>query len=277
VPPSHQRPRQEAGGPSYWRGRSRMGSDCGSGSSQFQSTLPQWGATSRQLQRFARQSSFNPRSRTGSDAAYGRSTPELLAFQSTLSHGERLRKRPHSGWDTWRFQSTLPHGERLSSAFIWARVLCFNPRSRTRSDLLTYVLQLLLPVSIHAPAWGATGCGGGGRVLFLVSIHAPAWGATRLVIIYQRRLVVSIHAPAWRSDWLLFANEGPHSSFNPRSRMASDQSVVHDDALAHVSATFGRDLFRVVDVVSIHAPGWGATRYAVAVRSKSDVSIRAPA
>ncbi|MHB9293883.1 hypothetical protein Holit_03002 [Hollandina sp. SP2] len=58
---------------------------------------------------------------------------------------------------------------------------------------------LMVRVSIHAPAWGAT------YIFFNrhhicreVSIHAPAWGATAEYLA-QLRLdaKVSIHAPAW--------------------------------------------------------------------------------
>ena len=37
-------------------------------------------------------------------------------------------------------------------------ILPFNPRSRTGSDLgLRYQVHMELIISIHAPAWGATG------------------------------------------------------------------------------------------------------------------------
>ena len=53
------------------------------------------------------------------------------------------------------------------------------------------------PVSIHAPAWGATIPAHFLSRILAVSIHAPAWGATdgcRIVLCYHP---VSIHAPAW--------------------------------------------------------------------------------
>ena len=56
------------------------------------------------------------------------------------------------------FQSTPPHGGRLQTA---AGAIDSTP------------------VSIHAPAWGATALEDGLVSLSnLVSIHAPAWGAT---------------------------------------------------------------------------------------------------
>ena len=55
------------------------------------------------------------------------------------------------------FQSTRPHGARRAAG---------RPAVRE------------LPVSIHAPAWGATLLSILSNCKHLVSIHAPAWGAT---------------------------------------------------------------------------------------------------
>jgi len=55
----------------------------------------------------------------------------------------------------------------------------FNPRARVGRDFRsTYYKDVVLNVSIHAPAWGATTFGGVGGSIRQVSIHAPAWGAT---------------------------------------------------------------------------------------------------
>ena len=76
------------------------------------------------------------------------------------------------------FQSTPPHGGRLRASRSIKRIICFNPRPRMGGDTSACVVGFVEPVSIHAPAWGAT------LTLFyvdppyLVSIHAPAWGAT---------------------------------------------------------------------------------------------------
>ena len=77
--------------------------------------------------------------------------------------------------------------------FIW----CFNPRSRTGSDLLRRrAEQRLVDVSIHAPARGATRRPAAAAVGIDVSIHAPARGATRHLRRLPSRERVSIHAPA---------------------------------------------------------------------------------
>ena len=117
-------------------------------------------------------------------------------FQSTLPHGERRGFR-HEGVKYDKFQSTLPHGERREEPYSVYNVLCFNPRSRTGSDVI-FVLNLLKmdPFQSTLPhgerlrgtegAWDETH----------VSIHAPARGATVATIHLPVGNCVSIHAPA---------------------------------------------------------------------------------
>ena len=54
----------------------------------------------------------------------------------------------------------------------------FNPRARMGRDMVMEYTTLPVDVSIHAPAWGATGKKRSMKQKDLVSIHAPAWGAT---------------------------------------------------------------------------------------------------
>ena len=66
-------------------------------------------------------------------------------------------------------------------------------------------------VSIHAPAWGATGNGVTDGILAEVSIHAPAWGATHGPVFSGKTPFVSIHAPtrgATTVDPLAFPRTG---------------------------------------------------------------------
>ena len=56
---------------------------------------------------------------------------------------------------------------------------------------------LVVRVSIHAPAWGATQRRQAFPFDELVSIHAPAWGATSTEVFISINQGVSIHAPAW--------------------------------------------------------------------------------
>ena len=103
----------------------------------------------------------------------------------------------------------------------------FNPRSRVGSDeayvtssLVYSEFQSTLPRGERRTAAKISSRSTS------VSIHAPAWGAT----LWQ-----------WREPM-----ESP--SFNPRSRVGSDQVVTY---------------LRVSTEVSIHAPAWGATASAI--------------
>ena len=120
-----------------------------------------------------------------------------------------------------------------------------------------------LKVSIHAPAWGATGGPYQRPVAGRVSIHAPAWGATK------RRWPV----PRARS------------CFNPRARVGRDAWwLVRQRPLSRFQSTRPRGARQrhvgdagSLDVVSIHAPAWGATRLQRRRSALRDVSIHAPA
>ena len=145
------------------------------------------------------------------------------------------------------FQSTLPHGERL------------------RFLKISY---LLVTISIHAPAWGATESVTHRIGHHRISIHAPAWGATcsrsEVVAIFRfqstlphgerrvrerrgrGRCRISIHAPAWG------ATAG--SSFTYAVPLRFQSTLPHGERRPLVG---GRgDAHRVI---SIHAPAWGAT------------------
>ena len=142
----------------------------------FQSTLPH-GERPYVERQLARTRGFNPRSHMGSDQA-GLSLSDLhSSFQSTLPHGER-RRAITSHTQSGVFQSTLPHGERRPNEFHKIAMEsfnprshmgsdrtkpttrttknCFNPRSHMGSDQFLGDLNPSVPVSIHAPTWGAT-------------------------------------------------------------------------------------------------------------------------
>ena len=125
---------------------------------------------------------------------------------------------------------------------------------------------LLQLVSIHAPAWGATGSYDCSGYASSVSIHAPAWGATLVTVSHINGM-----------DWFQFtrprgARRIPTSvssmvgCFNSRARVGRDQAMPRQASRAECfnsRARVGRDII-VVDgiifpVVSIHAPAWGAT------------------
>ena len=139
---------------------------------------PARGATTRGVSSRGCLPRFNPRSREGSDLGW-HSTFERAQFQSTLPRGERRVKLRHKVIRSG-FQSTLPRGERR------ARYCSYAPEK---------------PVSIHAPARGATSwqhltkprqrfqstlprgerlhAPDAHKIAATVSIHAPARGATR--------------------------------------------------------------------------------------------------
>ncbi len=81
--------------------------------------------------------------------------------------------------DRLQFQSTLPHGERrVAITTIQFFFLSFNPRSRMGSDWTTglVVIQEMFQSTLphgERHRWHPSGCS-----TCLVSIHAPAWGAT---------------------------------------------------------------------------------------------------
>ena len=141
------------------------------------------------------------------------------------------------------------------------------------------------PVSIHAPVWGATFVF---KTCFPcnVSIHAPVWGATRCVVFgvlnvgfqsthpcgvrqtnnaYAHEMSVSIHAPVWG------ATSNPkqykvNRCFNPRTRVGCDHKRAHYRKPAQCfnpRTRVGCDKEWIKrlesEIVSIHAPVWGAT------------------
>ena len=116
----------------------------------------------------------------------------------------------------------------------------FNSRSRMGSDRYLPQLFQTWPVSIRAPAWGATTTYHHSTSNQQVSIRAPAWGATMLRGIGLANVDVSIRAPAWGATLIHFQTGRTKS-------------------------------------VSIRAPAWGATHCGINRALASSVSIRAPA
>ncbi len=163
-------------------------------------------------------------------------------FQSTRPRGARLRRTMAALPVKHAFQSTRPRGARPLAG---------------RADATR------APVSIHAPARGATGRCGHSRRWHLVSIHAPARGATwpgRASSPFAR--CFNPRAREGR-DGGLCREVSPVGRFNPRAREGRDAAV---GARGHA-----------VWVVSIHAPARGATRPGVGLRRVPRVSIHAPA
>ena len=123
------------------------------------------------------------------------------------------------------------------------------------------------PVSIHAPAWGATSARALSSFPRSVSIHAPAWGATCQVSGIRRPSYVSIHAPAWGATSARgTARHGSRfQSTHPRGvrRDLPDVPGRYDRFQSTHPRGVRRQCARrgtVTRCVSIHAPAWGATR-----------------
>ena len=126
------------------------------------------------------------------------------------------------------FQSTLPRRERPFRILHTISIKYFNPRSREGSDAAFTVGEcVLVAISIHAPAKGATPARGGKPHERNISIHAPAKGATALA----RR---------------------------PLS-LAKFQSTLPRRERRRPALTGGR-----TNPISIHAPAKGATSYHLA-------------
>ena len=150
----------------------------------FQSTLPRGERQLCVCPGIRASSSFNPRSRVGSDNTTAQALIVCNPFQSTLPRGER---------------PGLPTGTCSATSF--------NPRSRVGSDLVGCREHVLvLRVSIHAPAWGATTS---------PSIARPSTAS------FNPRSRVG-------SDLMRLFGWRRADGFNPRSRVGSDTNQTAD-------------------------------------------------
>ena len=234
----------------------------------------------------SRSASFNSRARKRRDNTAGHGDNPRAGFNSRA----RKRRDPNMILDGWfelvsihapargatlrrrrrvmsvRFQFTRPQEARHTRRSPPPRTQRFNSRARKRRDQYLQGDTTPSPVSIHAPARGATGIvvkltmlGGvsihaparGATICTVaevpvadVSIHAPARGATAKQAALLGSEVVSIHAPA-RGATARPAAAIPPGGFNSRARKRRDMEI----------HKVGRDLR-----VSIHAPARGATR-----------------
>ena len=212
---------------------------------------------------------FNPRPRAGGDLLRSLPFEGIRKFQSTPPRGGRR-------WASCRlcvsckFQSTPPRGGRPPNGLpIFAERQVFQstpPRGgRPADDALAWLTP---PVSIHAPARGATVSRPTLRFALKVSIHAPARGATPRIFHVARRVPVSIHAPARGATAERRPDRDHSCRFNPRPRAGGDGPGCHVTAgrvgFQSTPPRGGRppppQTHLPLDVVSIHAPARGATR-----------------
>ena len=185
---------------------------------------PAWGATAAHGSRQCRRNGFNPRTRVGCDVDFRRRGSYLKSFNprtrvgcdayagAVLVCGARFNPRTRVGCDPISatlsfaanvFQSTHPRGVRPDGHGGRAPSPSgFNPRTRVGCDL-----GQPLDLGSQRP----------------VSIHAPAWGATRMAEHRSRKYAVSIHAPAWGATSVRPLCPGPAACFNPRTRVGCDE------------------------------------------------------
>ena len=184
---------------------------------------PAWGATGAApgMRRCSRR--FNPRARVGRDPAGGGESRHHGRFQSTRPRGARhhARGRPSIHHTSFNPRARVGRDARLTMAP--SNRASFNPRARVGRDDSRRVIPAGGGVSIHAPAWGATG-------LPFRSGRCPRRFNPRARV--GRDLV----SPSTKSTG---------RGFNPRARVGRDVLFLHSPL------DFSR--------VSIHAPAWGAT------------------
>ena len=163
---------------------------------------PAWGATSQTSDSPAFHPRFNPRTRVGCDLLSWMLLVLIGRFQSTHPRGVRRVMDPEDYANIWVSIHAPAWGatRQVSAVCVWS--CSFNPRTRVGCDISSSMLSMnpagfqsthprgvrrigkRLPrvnkkVSIHAPAWGATGkAHTTTEQADEVSIHAPAWGAT---------------------------------------------------------------------------------------------------
>ena len=124
-----------------------------------------------------------------------------------------------------------------------------------------------------------------------ISIHAPGWGATYTSVVMMVVTTISIHAPGWGATLYFFIGGSFLSDFNPRTRVGCDSApAIRLLQFPSFQSThpggvrpYSSDSFSSADfvfqsthpggvrpavlvgrlderfVISIHAPGWGAT------------------
>ena len=118
---------------------------------------PVRGAIGASFSRRSRAGSFNPRTLVGCDWRPCWAFPSASRFQSTHPRGVR---RPPSGkpGTAGLFQSTHPRGVRLALIMGLASINKFqSTHPRGVRPMRTNRFRRFFEVSIHAPAWGATG------------------------------------------------------------------------------------------------------------------------
>ena len=251
----------------------------------FQSTRPRGARRGLRWRGCLCSASFNPRARVGRDRSMMLSTYSIRGFNPRARVG-RDGGIPLVGMQLYGFQSTRPRGARHYTG---------------KNGFLTFLFQSTRPRGARPQIDSEIGRKPA------VSIHAPAWGATSTICCLRRAARVSIHAPAWGATITDNALLGMLGCFNPRARVGRDRGCslsARGLPCFNPRARVGRDalffspkmlkfMFQSTrprgarpaecmrrqsqQLVSIHAPAWGATRMQPHGMSSAGVSIHAPA
>ena len=122
-------------------------------------------------------------------------------------------------------------------------------------------------ISIHAPQWGATGPLHSRRSTRNDFNPRTPVGCDYFNERYRTLDMISIHAPQWGATLKPRLTPRPPSYFNPRTPVGCDRAVAsalsrlnlfqstHPSGVRRVTS----DAATVLNLISIHAPQWGAT------------------
>ena len=117
---------------------------------------PAKGATVTTVSLYHVKVDFNPRSREGSDKTIKLQLIDRLLFQSTLPRRERPFVKSYDSKYINNFNPRSREGSDKPGKRKWKPLSYFNPRSREGSDDVLSWFTISIPISIHAPAKGAT-------------------------------------------------------------------------------------------------------------------------
>ena len=211
---------------------------------KFQSTLPRGERRRQIINEYLTCVDFNPRSRVGSDLCGGGYIHCRRDFNPRSRVGsDGYASIPVS--DCHNFNPRSRVGSDYIQLFKYGFVSDFNPRSRVGSDKIgscgrrhSWRFQSTLPRGERLVAEYDIRNG------TEISIHAPAWGATKKGAAEPQKVKNFNPRSRVGSDQNAHGNVSGKMYFNPRSRVGSDK------AGCNISSR---------DIISIHAPAWGAT------------------
>ena len=244
---------------------------------------PQWGATGRFGNHVEHRTDFNPRTPVGCDWVMVPPVVMLPRFQST--HPSGVRQSFHIPlWAAASFQSTHPSGVRRPTACnACTTAKYFNPRTPVGCD--TGGPQARRPDADFNPRTpvGCDRSGLRGRGGFVeISIHAPQWGATTVdatitpILRFQSTHPSGVRPTATRTAIRV-------CNFNPRTPVGCDdpsRRSRRDQGYFNPRTPVGCDAREVAgavhELISIHAPQWGATCRSFPRSRRQSISIHAP-